>query len=128
MGERTRLGLGVLGAALILGGLGDVLLRATPWGVNFLIWVTALAGMAALLAGWGREGTGGEGKWMLFVAVVFASGIVLRASPVVVVLDVLAVLISLSLAVWRGRSGSLLRAGISDYIMGGTLAGLLTSA
>ena len=128
MGERTRLGLGVLGAALVLGGLGDMLLRATPWGVNFLIWVTVLAGMAALLAGWGRVGTGGEGKWMVFVAVVFAAGIVLRASSVVVVLDVLAVLISLSLAVWRGRSGSLLRTGVSDYIMGGALAGILTSA
>ncbi len=128
MGERTRLGLGVLGAALVLGGLGDILLRATPWGVNFLTWVTALVGMAALLAGWGRVGTGGDGKWMVFVAVVFASGIALRASPVVVVLDVLAVLISLSIAVWRGRSGSLVRAGISDYIMGGTHAGILTSA
>jgi hypothetical protein len=30
MDERTRLGLGVLGAALVLGLLGDLLLRATP--------------------------------------------------------------------------------------------------
>jgi hypothetical protein len=127
VGERTRLGLGVLGAALVLGGLGDMLLRATPWGVNFPIWVTVLAGLAALLAGWERVGTGGEGKWMVFVAVFFAAGLVLRASPVVVLLDVLAVVISISLAVWRGRSGSLLRAGISDYIMGGAVAGILTA-
>jgi hypothetical protein len=128
VGERTRLGLGVLGAALVLGGLGDILLRATPWGINFLIWVTTLVGIAALLAGWGRVGTGGDGRWMVLVAVVFASGIVLRASPVVVALDVLAVMISLSLAVWRGRGDSLLHAGISDYIMGGVFSGLLTSA
>ena len=50
MGERTRLGLGILGVALVLGGLGDVLLRATPWGINFLIWVTALVGFALFLA------------------------------------------------------------------------------
>ena len=128
MGERTRLGLGVLGVALVLGGLGDLLLRATPWGINFLIWVTALVGLAVLLARWGQVGTAGEGKWLIFVAVVFAAGVVLRDSPVVVFLDFLGVLISLSIAVWLGRSGSLRRAGIWDYILGGVYTGALTSA
>jgi hypothetical protein len=128
VGERTRLGLGVLGVALVLGGLGDVLLRATPWGINFLIWITAIVGLAILLARWGRVGTGGEGKWLVFVALVFAAGVVLRASPVVVFLDLLGVLISLSLAVWLGRSGSLRRAGILDYVLGGIYTGALTSA
>jgi hypothetical protein len=128
VGERTRLGLGLIGIALVLGVLGDILLRATPWGVNFPIWITLLVGLAVLFARWGRVGAGGEGRWLVLVAVVFASGIILRDSPVVVFLDVLAVLISLSLAVWRGRGGSLRRAGISDYISGGTLAGIFTSA
>jgi Domain of unknown function (DUF4173) len=128
VGERTRLGLGLIGVALALGGLGDILLRATPWGINFLIWVTALVGLAVLLAKWGRVRTGGEGKWLIFVAVVFAAGVVVRDSPVVVFLDFLGVLISLSLAVWLGRSGSLRRAGIWDYILGGVYTGALTSA
>jgi len=72
--------------------------------------------------------TGGEGKWLVFVAILFATGVVLRDSLVVVLLDLLAVLISLSLAVWRGRSGSLLRAGISEYVLGGAYAGAATSA
>src|SRR3712207_9495905 len=46
---KTRLGLGVLGAALVLGLLGDWLLRATPWGVNLFLWVAALVGAAALV-------------------------------------------------------------------------------
>ncbi len=121
MGERTRLGLAVIGVALALGGLGDFLLRATPWGINFLIWVTALVGLAVLLARWGRLGSGGEGKWLIFVAVVFAAGVVLRDSPVVVFLDSLGILISLSLAVWLGRGGSLRRAGIFDYVLGGSI-------
>jgi hypothetical protein len=62
VGERTRLGLGVLGVALVLGGLGDLLLRATPWGINFFIWVTAIVGLAILLAGWGPVGAGGKGS------------------------------------------------------------------
>jgi len=121
VGDRTRLGLGVLGVALVLGGLGDVLLRATPWGINFLIWVTAVACFAIWLTRWGRVGTGGEGKWLVFVALVFAAGVVLRDSPVVVFLDLLAVLISLSLAVWLGRSGSLRRAGILDTFLEGSI-------
>jgi hypothetical protein len=128
VGERTRLGLGVLGVALVLGSLGDLLLRATPFGVNFLIWVTALVGLAILLARWGRVGTRGEGKWLVFVAVVFAAGFLLRDSPVVVFFDFLGVLISLSLAVWLGRGGTLRRAGIWDYILGGVYTGVLTSA
>jgi hypothetical protein len=123
-----RLGLGVLGVALALGGLGDVLLRVTPWGINFLIWVTTLVGLAVLLARWGRLGSGGEGKWLIFVAVVFAAGVVLCDSPVVVFLDSLGILISLSLAVWLGRGRSLRRAGILDYVLGGVYTGALTSA
>ncbi len=128
MGERTRLGLGLIGVALVLGVLGDILLRATPWGVNFFVWITLLVGLAVSFARWGRVGTGGEGRWLVFAAVVFASGVVLRDSPVVVFLDVVAVMISFSLAVWRGRSGSLRRAGISDYAIGGALAGTFTAA
>jgi hypothetical protein len=126
--ERTRLGLGLIGVALALGGLGDALLRATPWGINFLIWVMALVGLTVLLANWGHVGSGGEGKWFTFVAVVFAAGVVVRDSPVVVLLDFFGVLISLSLAVWLGRSGSLRHAGIWDYVLGGVYTGALTSA
>jgi hypothetical protein len=128
VGERTKLGLGLIGVALVLGVSGDILLRATPWGVNFFAWIALVVGLAVAFARWGRVVAGGEGRWLIFVAVVFASGVVLRASPVVVSLDVLAVMISLSLAVWRGRSGTLRRAGISDYVIGGTLAGAFTSA
>ena len=128
MGERTKLGLGLIGIALVLGISGDILLRAAPWGVNFFVWIALVVGLAVALARWGRVVAGGEGRWLVFVAVVFALGVALRASPVVVSLDVLAVMISLSLAVWRGRSGTLRRAGISDYVIGGTLAGAFTSA
>jgi hypothetical protein len=128
VGERTKAGLGLIGVAVALGVLGDVLLRATPWGVNFFFWIALLVALAVSFARWGRVVTRGEGRWLILVAVIFAFGIVLRDSPVVVLLDVLAVMISLSLAVWRGRSGSLRWAGISDYIIGGSLAGIFSSA
>lgn len=127
MQDRTRLGLGILGAALILGGLGDALLRATPWGVNFLLWIVALAVAGVALARWGVP-LRGDGRWFAVVAVVFAGGVLWRDSPVVVALDVGVVLLSISLAIWRGREGSLRRAGISDYMIGATMAGALSCA
>ena len=128
MDERTRLGLGVLGASLMLGALGDMLLRATPWGVNFFLWAVALAGAAAVLVWLGRLRVAGEGRWLVPVALLFALGIAWRDSPAVVLLDLLAFLIATSLAVLRGRSGRLRVAGISEYLLGGIYTGALSYA
>ena len=54
MEERTRLELGLLGAALILGALGDLLLRAMPWGINFSLGVATLVGAATVDAWFGH--------------------------------------------------------------------------
>ncbi|MDQ3087829.1 MAG: hypothetical protein M3Q78_04435 [Acidobacteriota bacterium] len=48
MNDKTKTGLEILEAALLLGILGDVLLRQTPWGLNVFLWVTVLA--AAMVA------------------------------------------------------------------------------
>ena len=37
MSDRTRLAVRILAAALMLGVLGDALLRETPWGLNFFL-------------------------------------------------------------------------------------------
>jgi hypothetical protein len=128
MDERTRLGLGVLGAAMGLGSLGDWLLRATPWGINVLLWVAALAGAAVALTRWGRLEVVGGGRWLVPVAVFFAAAVAWRDSPVVASLNVLAVLISLSLAAFRGRRGRIRLSGISEYVLGGIYTWTLSSA
>jgi hypothetical protein len=126
--ERTKLGLAVLGASLTLGLLGDALLRATPWGVNFFLWVAALVGAAAIVAWLGRLRLAGEGRWLVPVAVLFAVGVAWRDSPMVVFLDLLAFLVAVSLAALRGRSGRLRLAGISEYVLGGIYTGALSYA
>lgn len=49
MNERTKTGLEVLQAAVLLGVLGDVLLRQTPWGLNMFLFVSALAAAFVML-------------------------------------------------------------------------------
>jgi hypothetical protein len=128
MDDRTKLGLGLLGAALALGLLGDLLLRATPWGINVLLWVAFLAGAAVALSRWGRLEVAGGGRWLVPVAVLFAAAVAWRDSPVVASLDVLAVLVALSLAAYRARRGTLRLSGISEYVLGGIYAGTLSAA
>jgi hypothetical protein len=47
--EKTKTGLEILQTAVLLGVLGDVLLRQTPWGLNVLLFVGALAAAFAML-------------------------------------------------------------------------------
>lgn len=118
MGEKTRMGVAVIGAAFALGGLGDLLLRATPWGLNLPLWILALALAAVGLSLSGDGRPSGEGRWLLPVALLFAAGVAFRDSPVLVALDVALALLALALAALRGRSGVLRRSGVSDYVVG----------
>ena len=122
------MGLAVLGAALALGSLGDLLLRATPWGLNLPLWVAAFAVSALGLSRIGGGRPAGEGRWMVPLAVLFAAGVVVRDSPVLVVLDVAMTILALSLAALRGRAGSLRRMAVSEYVIGTAYTGLMTAA
>jgi len=62
--------LAVLVAAVALGTLGDALLRATPWGLNVALCVTAGAVMAAALR-W-RFGPAQNDLALLAIATLFA--------------------------------------------------------
>ena len=118
----------MLGAALFLGVLGDGLLRATPWGINLLVWVAVLVGAAVAVAWRGRLRVAGEGRWLVPVALVFAAGLAWRDFPTVVLLNLLAFLVALSLAALWGRRGGLQLTGVSEYVLGGIYTGTLSSA
>ena len=125
---RTSLALATFGVALILGSLGDMLLRATPWGLNVLLWTTVLVVAAVALARAWNVGLAGEGRWFLPLAVLFAAGVVWRDSVTLGFLDVVAVLVSLSLAALWGRSGRVRLRGLSEYIIGGFYTGAVSVA
>jgi hypothetical protein len=61
----SSLPLAILGAAVVLGLLGDQLLRAGPLGLNVFLWVAALAGAVLGLARYARVPLHGDGRWLL---------------------------------------------------------------
>jgi hypothetical protein len=123
MSDKTKLGVRVLVAALILGVLGDALLRTGPWGINGFLWVTALA--ATIVAMGRRQGAlAGGGRWLLLPVVFFAAAFAWRDAPALKMLNVLALLVSFSLIILRAQGGRIHHAGLTEYALGGVIAGL----
>jgi Domain of unknown function (DUF4153) len=126
MTQKTGLALGVLAAALVLGVLGDALLRATPWGVNVLLWTQALVAAAVALAvlGWRDVALKGEGGWLVFPALFFAAAFAWRDSPTLQGLNGLGLAVALALAALCSRTGKLRLASLTDYALGSMAAGV----
>ncbi len=99
MSERTKLGLEVLEAAILLGILGDALLRATPWGLNVLLFILGLvAAMIALVYRRRREFWNVQtlllhGALIFFAAMfVWRDSIELKVANTFAILSILAIL------------------------------------
>jgi hypothetical protein len=117
MDSRLRLALAALGAAIVLGILGDALLRAFPWGVNAPLWLLFVIGAALWLARGGGVEWRGEGRWLLIAAALSMGGVGLRDSVTLKVLSVGAALLALALAAARSRAGRVVVAGVRDYLV-----------
>jgi Domain of unknown function (DUF4173) len=145
MYERTRRGLVVVDAAVALGILGDALLRATPWGLNLLVWIAALAAVGAGMLRTGgiatarrRQRLAGvvtwtsgptakereEGRWLLLPILFFAATFAWRDSPTLRLLNSLGLLVALALAALRARSGPIRLGSLTDYARDVCVAGL----
>jgi hypothetical protein len=127
MSSQTRFGLALLGSALFLGLLGDELLRATPLGLNVLLWVGALCAVVVTLARWrGTALTGGR-LWMIPTLLLFAAMLVWRDSTWLVALDLFAIVVALSLGALR-TPRPVHRVGLTDYAVGLAHASAAASA
>lgn len=124
MKPTSKLALTILFASIILGLLGDVLLRATPWGLNAVLWIAALALSIAAITQWQAVELRGGGRWLIAPAVVFAAGLAWRDSFTLQACNFLAVLLALALVAYRGRSGRVRVAGLIDYVAALVAAGV----
>ena len=118
MNGKSKLVLETLVAGILLGVLGDTLLRATPWGLNLALWTLWVVTSALVMAArhnlqWPRS-TG----WIIVLLLVFAAGFVWRDSPALKAFDLMALVVviaawSLSVEGARARSW-----GVLDYVRG----------
>lgn len=99
MSERTKFGLEVLEAAVLLGILGDVMLRSTPWGLNVLLFIAALvAAMIALIYRrkkefWNFQTLSLHGALIFFGAMfIWRDAIQLKVFDTLAILSILAIL------------------------------------
>lgn len=112
---------------MVLGLLGDVLLRAEP-GLNAALWVTAVAVALPLTAHYAGVPLSGSGRWLAVPAVLLASAYAWRASPALLMADTLVLAVVLALTAAFSRSGRLAATSMLEYALGAILAGVQTAA
>ncbi|CAN5461626.1 hypothetical protein BH10ACI1_BH10ACI1_17620 [soil metagenome] len=119
MNERTKTGLEILQAAVLLGVLGDVLLRATPWGLNVLLFIGALVAAFVMLILRRRQELWNKQTIALNVALIFfAAMFVWRDSAELKIADFLAVLTILAVLSLSSLRIKMNSAGVFHYILG----------
>ncbi|MGH7531526.1 MAG: DUF4153 domain-containing protein [Gemmatimonadales bacterium] len=92
-----RLGVEVLGTALVLGIAGDALLRGTPWGLNVTLSTALLIAAAAPLIRRHRITIGPDVPWLAITALLLALAFVRRDAETLAAFDVIALLVTLAL-------------------------------
>lgn len=116
LSERAITGLTILGMAAGVGLLGDLLLRATPWGINALLWCGTLVAATIGVLKVREVQALGEGRWMVIPVLLFSGCIAWRESETLLALNFIAVCLALAIAAFRTVRGRLWISGIGEYI------------
>ncbi len=119
MNEKTKTGLEILQAAVLLGVLGDVLLRVTPWGLNVFLFIGALVAAFVMLFLRRKQEFWNVQTIVLNAALVFfAAMFVWRDSMELKVFDTLAILTILAVLTLPALKIKTQIAGIFHYFVG----------
>lgn len=99
--SKTRLAVSIVGVALVLGLLADLLLRGTPWGINVSLWIVCL--LAGLFWAKGQGGVRMQFGSLLLMAPMAVFGICFawRDSATLRALDWMAIIVSAALVITR---------------------------
>lgn len=125
MNQRTKTGLEVLQAAFIMGILGNVLLRETPWGLNAFLFVTAfVAALGAIMVRRRPELITGQ-NIALCAAMIFFSGMFLwRDSIELKTIDTFAIIILMGVLILSSMKVRAKIGGVLHYAIGVLWAGI----
>lgn len=123
--ERTKLGLEILEVAVLLGVLGDILLRAIPWGLNILLFVLGIvAGMIALIYRRKREYWNFQTLSLHGALIFFGAMFVWRDSYELKFFDTIAILTILAVLTLPALKIPLQKAGVVHYGFGWVWSGI----
>ena len=120
MSGDTRLGLTLLGAALLQGVLGDLLFHGVPLGLNVPLWVASFVACLVLLLRVSRAPLGQGRRWMIAPLVLFSAFFAWRDSPWLLGLDALALAGAVTVGALRSPA---VRLPLADYAFGLLAAG-----
>ena len=125
MNERTKTGLEILQAAVLLGVLGDVLLRVTPWGLNVFLFIGALVAAFVMLILRRRPEFWNAQTITLNAALIFfAAMFVWRDSMELKIFDTLAILTILAVLTLPALKIKTQIAGVFHYGVGFIWSGI----
>jgi len=125
--DKTKLGLRVLSFALVLGVMGDLLLRQVPWGLNALLWTAALGAFIVALGRDLPEMLGSGGYWLLLPILLFAAAFLGGDSTVLALLNVFCIGVALSLWLWRAQGGAVFKSSLVGYGLAAALTSITTT-
>jgi hypothetical protein len=119
MNKSTKSGFSIIQIALFIGILSDILLRATPWGLNVLLFNAAfVAGMGALLWRYRPEYLDAKTYALLGAQLFFASMFVWRDSIELRIADSIAIVVIMSVNFLPRLKVNASIAGVAHYIIG----------
>ncbi len=125
MSSKTRFGLEILLAAAVIGLLGNLLLRQTPWGLNAFLFVTAFtAAMIAIAYRHRPELLTIRNLALQGAMVFFASMFLIRDAEELLVWDTFAILILMGVLVLPNFGINQRVAGAFHYVVGFLWSGI----
>ena len=125
MSRGTRLGIALVGSALVLGVLGDTLFQGRPLGLNVGLWTLAFAVALTVLMRVSCAPLHQGRRFMLAPLLVFSALFAWHASTLLVAANLLALAAAISTGALRNRRARLRAATLSDY--GGGFVGACVS-
>lgn len=125
MTDRTKTGLEILQAAFLIGILGNLLLRETPWGINAFLFVTAfVATLGAIVVRRRPELLTGQNIALCAAMVVFSAMFVWRDSVELRVYDTFAIVILMGVLILSSMKIRARIGGLFHYAIGVMWAGV----
>lgn len=123
MSREGRLGITLVGVAVALGTLGDVLFHGRPAGLNVLLFAVGFVGSLALLVRVARTPLHQGRRWMALPLLVFAAAFAWHDSALLAATNVLALAGAVSLGALRRAQPRPEDATVSEYAAGLASAG-----